>query len=95
MRPEVQSLFLVTLTLEEALRAEDWESVEALMNERERLLRELEGVALGVEDRGRLDTIQDAEQRIVLMLNESRREIISSLSRSRDGRKMMQAYSAA
>ena len=94
MQPKAQDLLVLSLALEESLAREDWSTADALLTRRQGIIESLEGEhATPAADQ--LAAIRDVETRIVLQLNEGRRDIIASLNSASKGRDMIRAYRAA
>jgi hypothetical protein len=91
MRPEVERLRLLTLTLEQALGAEDWPQVQALLDERDRHLEALEKSSSTI----RQSDWSDAELRCLTELRRKREAIVAELQESSRRKSMVTAYRAS
>jgi hypothetical protein len=88
MRPEVERLRLLTLTLEQALKEEDWAQVQALLEERDRQLEALEKSRSTIHQRD----WSDAELRCLTELRRKREAIVAELQESSRRKSMVTAY---
>jgi hypothetical protein len=85
-------LLVVTLSLEEAVRDEDPSSLGALLDERERILEELERTEMDAPGRALLEKVREAETRALAALTTERDRLIGDLVRSHRDRQAVKAY---
>lgn len=88
----VERLLLVTLTLEEALRNEQFPESSALLTERDSILAELRRLSLSAKNRTAVERIQQVERRIVGFLSDWRTLAMNEFESGRRGKTATTSY---